>query len=78
MGVTRWEHAKKHLREASLRLRIWAIAIIPKPGSHGHSWGYLRCPACGDHKSAWSTPKNVDNHAKDLIRWASRHTHKER
>ena len=75
--MTRWEHAKKQIREALATVESLGLEIVPKPGSHGYSWGYLWCPACGDHKSVWSTPKNLDNHAKELVRWASRHAHKE-
>jgi hypothetical protein len=76
--MTRWDHAKKQIREALTSVEDEGLEITQKPGSRGHAWGYVRCAACGDHKSVWSTPKNVDNHAKDLIRWALKHSHKER
>jgi hypothetical protein len=76
-NMTRGVHPKKEIRDALSSARAAGIEITPKPGSHGHSWGHLRCLTCGDFKSVWSTPKNPASHAKDIARWADRHAHKE-
>ncbi|MGH3504847.1 MAG: hypothetical protein ACRDQA_28720 [Nocardioidaceae bacterium] len=43
----------------------------------GHRWGYMRCTTCGQRRSVWSTPRNAENHAKDIRRFADRHRHEE-
>jgi hypothetical protein len=76
--MTRGEHPKKAIRDALAAVAETHVEVVPKPGSHGHAWGYLRCRVCGERKFVWSTPKSAENHAKDLIRWTARHTHEER
>lgn len=43
--MTRWEHAKKQIREALAVVENLGLEIVPKPGSHGHSWGVLMVPS---------------------------------
>lgn len=41
----------------------------------GHRWGTLTCPTCGEKFAIYSTPKDPDNHANQIRRWATRHQH---
>lgn len=49
---------------------------VKDAGSSSHAWGRLKCPhndsecRCGKFclKSIWSTPKNLQNHAKQIRR----------
>ena len=43
--MARWEHAKKQIREALAAVEILGLEIVPKPGSHSHSWGVLTVPS---------------------------------
>lgn len=40
----------------------------------GHAWGMIFCPeGHADHKMCvWSTPKNPQNHAKQIIRFVNK------
>ena len=47
---------------------------------HGH-WGVIWCPGeegdrCPRPFWVWSTPRNVQNHAKQIRRYVARCTHK--
>jgi len=61
------KHPNKHIREA-LKYATdqgWTLA-----SGRGHAFGVLRCPAGtreGCQKSVWSTPRNPECHARDLI-----------
>jgi hypothetical protein len=81
--MARWSHSKKQVREA-LDEADRACDEESKPGfyvadtnARGHSWGYIRCLACSQKFSVWSTPKNADNHADQIRRFVRRHHHKE-
>jgi hypothetical protein len=41
----------------------------------GHRWGKVACDDCGVSLAVWSTPKNDDDHAKQIIRFTAKHTH---
>jgi len=67
--MPRRRHAKKDV-EAALRyaeVRGWTV----EPKTSGHAWGEIRCPSGkrgGCRVSVWSTPREVGNHARQLIR----------
>jgi hypothetical protein len=47
--------------------------------SNGHAWGRILCPhrdRSGCMTGIWSTPKNREGHARSLIRFVDRCTHK--
>lgn len=51
----------------------WSLEI-----SKGHAWGHLYCPQNtqdGCRISVWSTPRNAENHAKDIRRAIGRCKH---
>jgi hypothetical protein len=41
----------------------------------GHRWGKVVCPNCGDDQGVWSSPKDEDNHAKQIARFVAKHHH---
>lgn len=50
------------------------------PTASGHRWGVLRRPEAtreGCQASIWSTPRNAENHAKQLRRVIDRCPHRE-
>jgi hypothetical protein len=59
----------KHVREAIeyAEKHGWTIRL-PK----GHSYGALLAPDGRTRKSVWSTPRNPDNHARDIERLVDR------
>jgi hypothetical protein len=78
-----WSHSKKQVREAldeaegACDNEDKACFEVADTSSSGHSWGYVRCRACGQRMSVWSTPKNADNHANQIRRFMRRHHHEE-
>ncbi|MBT9545438.1 MAG: hypothetical protein IV090_08620 [Candidatus Sericytochromatia bacterium] len=71
--MTRNKHPKKAI-EAALKYaesKGWQVEV-----GGSHAWGKMYCPyndkacRCGEFciTSIWSTPKNADNHAKQIIR----------
>jgi len=71
--MSRPRHPDKAIESALVyaEVRGWSV----KPAS-GHAWGRLYCPyndqtcRCGEFciVSVWSTPRNADNHARQLLR----------
>lgn len=65
------QHPNKHIRAAVTYAQRLGWGLIM---SRGHAWGILRCPfghrAC--QISVWSTPRNPENHAKDIRRRVDR------
>lgn len=41
----------------------------------GHRWGKIVCPKCGEDQGVWSSPKDDDNHAKQITRFIAKHRH---
>ncbi len=42
---------------------------VQEPGRSAHAWGHLLCPANmrgGCRMSVWSTPRNPENHARQI------------
>ncbi|MGH1548708.1 hypothetical protein ACRAWB_05850 [Leifsonia poae] len=43
----------------------------------GHRWGKVICRACDASQGIWTTPRDADNHARQLERFAAKHDHEE-
>jgi phage terminase large subunit GpA-like protein len=67
-----WRHGRKRIREALDAADAAGFKVEMSTG-HGHAWGYVTCPHCGQRLSVWSTPRNDDNHAKQIERFIRRH-----
>ncbi|MCX7412517.1 MAG: hypothetical protein NTW36_03625 [Planctomycetia bacterium] len=68
-------HHNKHIRQALAHAaaRGWRT----RPGG-GHAFCILLCPEAtreGCLKSVWSTPRNPEAHARDIIRFVDRCPH---
>jgi hypothetical protein len=67
-------HSQKQVRAALDDADAAGFKIVAT-AAHGHSWGYVDCPRCPDRFYLWSTPRNADNHAKQIRRFVQRHAH---
>ncbi len=66
--AVRPRHPKKAIEAALTMAEASGWMIEPRSG---HAWGIMRCPAGergGCQVSIWSTPRNADNHAKQLTK----------
>jgi len=73
--MTRKKHPNKHIEETLqyAESKGWSIE---KSAGQAHSWGKMYCPensvSCRNNlfciKSIWSTPRNPQQHAKDIKR----------
>jgi hypothetical protein len=68
-------HPAKEIEEAvrEAEAKGWTVSL-----SHGHAWGILRCRLAargGCQISVWSTPRDADNHARQLRRQIARCPH---
>jgi hypothetical protein len=66
--MNRARHPNKHIQDAVkyAERRGWRVEM-----SAGHAWGRLFCPRHdrdGCQFSVWSTPRNPENHAKQIRR----------
>lgn len=43
----------------------------------GHRWGKVICRQCEGSQGIWTTPRDADNHAQQLERFAAKHDHEE-
>jgi hypothetical protein len=73
----RSKHPKKDVEEALQEAEV--AGMIVEDG-HGH-WGVIWCPGDEDHRCprpfwVWSSPKNAQNHAKQIRRYTARCTHR--
>ena len=79
------KHPDKHINDA-LNYVIANGWVIVEAGSSSHAWARLKCPyndpscRCGKFclQSVWSTPKNPQNHAKQIRRIADRCINKDK
>ncbi len=63
-------HPNKHIRAAIEYAESQGWVLIP---GRGHAFGILRCPnGCRCAKSIWSTPRDPESHAKDVLRFVRR------
>jgi hypothetical protein len=72
-NVAGWSHSKKQIRDALDDAYAADFGVYETPSAH--RWGYLECGKCGQREAVWSTPRNADNHAKQLRRYMQRHSH---
>jgi len=75
--MARPSHPNKHIEAAVAHAELngWRVVM-----SNGHAWGRLYCTFAdreGCIISVWSTPRNAENHARDILRAAGRCPHKE-
>ena len=73
--MPRKKHPNKHIEEALqyAESKDWKIE---KSSGHAHSWGKMYCPEnsplCRENlfciKSIWSTPRNPQQHAREIMR----------
>jgi hypothetical protein len=70
-------HPNKHIRDA-IEYAISQGWTLKKSGPRAHIWGRLYCPQ-GDRggcaKAVYSTPKDAQDHAKDIRRAVRRCRH---
>ncbi len=76
---TRKKHADKLIERAIVfaEEQGWRYQ---KVGHSAHAWGRLRCPLPtreGCAMSIWSTPRNAETHAKQIIRRVKQCPHKQ-
>lgn len=66
-------HSNKHIRDA-LRYAESRGWIVSKANARAHCWGRIRCQF--GHRecqmSIFSTPRNPENHARDIRRFVDR------
>ena len=68
-------HPNKHIR-ASIEYAL-SRGWTQRPGG-GHAFCILKCPAGvreGCRKSVWSTPRNPEAHARDIVRYVDHCPH---
>lgn len=68
-------HPKKEIRAALDDADDAGLNVVATTA--GHRWGYVACPTCGQRLSIWSTPRNAEDHAKDIRRFTAKHLHDE-
>ncbi len=71
-NVADWSHSKKQVRDALDEADAADFGIRT---SAGHRWGCVECGKCGQTFSVWSTPRNADDHAKQIRRFIKKHSH---
>jgi hypothetical protein len=61
-------HPDKHIREALKTIDALGWTVVE---GRGHAFAVIRCPHehGGCQKSVWSTPRNPEAHARDLLRF---------
>jgi hypothetical protein len=67
-------HPNKHI-QAAIEYAVLKGWVIVEAGGSGHPFAKLRCGIHGhtDHKmSIWSTPRDPETHAKQIIRMVNR------
>lgn len=73
------KHPNKHINDA-VKYAVENGWEVVEAGSSSHAWARLKCPyndpecRCGKFclKSVWSTPKNPQDHAKQIRRIVDR------
>jgi hypothetical protein len=77
--MPRSKHASKEIEAALTALEKSGWLVEEAKGRSAHSWGFVLCPAnAGDacrsgvfcRMSVWSTPRNPQSHARELLRKA--------
>ncbi len=68
--MPRKQHPNKEI-EAAIQVAEKSGWLAKHTGSSSHAWGRLLCPLHtteGCAFSIWSTPRNTENHARQIIR----------
>ena len=77
--MSRKGHPKKEVEAALTALEAAGWTVKEAKGRSAHVWGFVLCPAnAGDacrsgvfcRMSVWSTPRNPQAHARELLRKA--------
>lgn len=72
--MSRGRHPKKEVEEALAELEASGDWIVTETAGRGHWWGVAKCVfghgPC--QISIWSTPRSPGNHAKQILRVATR------
>lgn len=68
-------HPNKEIESALEHAREKGLTVVKSP--RGHCWGVIRCPfgRGGCQKSVWSTPRNPEQHARDIRRFVDKCPH---
>lgn len=73
--VSKGRHPKSAVADALKALPRDRFEVVPV--HNGHRWGKVVCHTCGASVAVWSTPRDADNHADQIRRFAVNHEHKE-
>lgn len=76
-GFKRSKHPRKAIEQAICMAEELGWRYQPT-GRSAHAWGRLYCPlntTDGCRLSIWSTPRNAENHAKQIVRCVLRCSH---
>ncbi|MCC5934567.1 MAG: hypothetical protein LAT75_10940 [Candidatus Cyclonatronum sp.] len=73
------KHPNKEIQKAIeyAQTQSW---VLKDSGKSSHSWGRLMCPESSRNGcviSVWSTPRNPENHAKQILKMVNKCPHKE-
>lgn len=69
-------HPKQEIRKALADADLEGFEV-ENTSAHGHGWGYVRCPKCGQRFGVYSPPRSAGNHANQIRRFIRRHNHEE-
>lgn len=78
--MARNKHPDKKIEAALKKLESAGWVVEAAKGRSAHSWGYVLCPANAGNAcrsgtfcrmSVWSTPRNPQAHADELLRKAN-------
>ena len=75
--MARKRHSKKEIEEAIEYAEKYGWRVV-KAGNSAHAWGRLLCQEKsrdGCQISIWSTPRNAENHARQIRRAVERCPH---
>lgn len=75
--MTGGNHSKPPVKKALREAEDAGLIVKANPGRSAHGWGAIYCTVCGQRFAVWSTPRNADNHAKQIRRFQKRHRHED-
>ena len=71
--VSKGRHPKSAVADALGAAKAAGLEV--EEDHNGPRWGNVVCSKCPATFSVWGTPKDADNHAKQIARFVARHTH---
>ena len=71
--VSKGRHPKNAVNDALTAAETAGLQVVEV--HRGHRWGMLVCPVCGADRAVFSTPRDADTHAHELIRFVDKHRH---